>query len=187
MDTSRGGRANGRRRWRLSASSFAVWRLGSLYVTAAWRVGYGAKHKIAFTWAGPLRFDYPQEIQSAGHLTSHDTSKSSDEPSCLRRARLCAARHAATACRCMPPRGLREDSPSISSSHHLQQPCMACFSAHLLPSSVRPSIHPSSTVHLHPVSLMDPVMSLRQQHGFQTIASLSLCSSPDSAAPRGTP
>jgi hypothetical protein len=62
------------RRTRLVLQSRVVWSVGSLYVTVTWR---DSTHKIGFTWPRPLRFDYPQEIQSVGHLTTHRNSRTS--------------------------------------------------------------------------------------------------------------
>jgi hypothetical protein len=90
------------------------------------RMGWGGDStlKFGFTWARPLRFDYPQEIQSAGHLTTHDTSKSSDEPprACLQPATCdlhCSPRRTSVADACrssLVVRFLTIHPPS----HHLQ-------------------------------------------------------------------
>jgi hypothetical protein len=73
------------RRTRIVLQWRVIVRLACLYVTVAWRLsGLLGRRFKAENWlhvARGWRFDYPQEIQSAGHLTTNDTWKSLTRPS----------------------------------------------------------------------------------------------------------
>lgn len=164
------------------------------------RWGGDSTLKFGFTWARPLRFDYPQEIQSAGHLTTHDTSKSSDEPP--RASPACDLRPAllttpATGCRCMPSLlggHIRHNPSCLSPPPRLWRPCPPCPRAS--PSPVSPPRFVNNTPApwlLHPVPFTPhfhrPVKTRlfnRCTHVRIFLAS-RLSSSPDDATPRGPP